>query len=775
MWRLFPVSILLAGVLIGGAGAETLFVDDFEAPWMYNVDGVEGTGWDGFIGMDLAEEPLVNASLLIEGQLYIQSNGSAWAPPWDALGPYLYKIVEGNFTATVKVTDYAGTPDELVYHNNCGLMARNVEDADAGDGEDWISVDYFPIWNCGNMVRMADDGARTEPCNNGVAWDVRPYLQLERRGNTFYCRVSADGENWEPLCDPFVRDDFDGLPVQVGLFHSVYNSVDGHAAFDDFVIARITTFKAILKSPDDGAVGVVDPVLEWIAGDTAVAHEVFLGTDPNALESMGIQTETSYAVEQVENAVTYYWRIDEIEEDGTAHEGDVWSFEAAVPLATTMFPVVEDFDTAHDFLADGVEGTFWDGLVGVGINETASAVTTADPNRAGQLYLESNGSTWDGPWNPLGPYLYKVVEGDFRATVKVTDYAGTPDEWVYHNNCGLMARNVEDSDAGDGEDWISVDYFPIWSCGNMVRMGDDGARTEPCNNRLAWEAHPYLQLERQGNTFYCRVSADGENWEQLCDPFVRDDFNDVPVQVGLFHAVYNTVDGYAAFDDFVLETRKFQDDFEAPHDYVADGLAVTAFDGLAGDINDVNAVVDASLSRQGLLYIESAVGSTWSEPWEPLGPFLYKVVAGNFVATVKVAEYAGDPDNVVFHNNCGLMARNAEDAHAGDGEDWVSIDYFPIWSCGNFVRSADDGARRENCHNGLQWSLHPYLQIERAGNTFHLRVSPDGETWEEMACSPLEREDFNGLPVQVGVFHAVYDPASTGYAAFDDLSIETNE
>jgi hypothetical protein len=337
-----------------------------------------------------------------------------------------------------------------------------------------------------------------------------------------------------------------------------------------------------------------------------------------------------------------------------------------------------------------------------------------------------------------------------------------------------MARNVADADAGEGEDWISVDYFPIWSCGNMVRMADDGARTEPCNNHVAWEARPYLQLERQGNTFSCRVSADGESWESLCDPFVREDFNDLPVQLGLFHAVYNTVDAYAAFDDFVLETRTFEDGFEIAHDYVVEGVEGTLYDGLAGDINDVNAIVDTSLSREGQLYLGSANGSTWSEPWSPLGPFLYKVVAGNFIATVKVAEYAGDPDNWVYHNNCGLMARNVEDAQAGEGEDWVSLDYFPIWSCGNFVRSADDGARRENCNNGLQWDLHPYLQMERAGNTFHFRVSADGETWEEMACSPLEREDFNGLPVQVGLFHAVYNTVD-GYAVFDDFSIVTYE
>jgi regulation of enolase protein 1 (concanavalin A-like superfamily) len=767
---LMCVPLLLA---VSGAAQGAVFSDDFETAHDYLSDGVAGTSWDGFLGLGPGETAnALNASLGRPGQLYLESVGSALAEPWDAMPPFLYKVVKGDFVATVKVTDYAGTEAAPVYHNNCGLMARAHPD-EAGPGEDWISVDYFPIWGCGNMVRMADDGARTEPCNNHLAWNLRPYLQLERQGDTFYIRVSVDGQTWEPLCSPFVRKDLGAVPVQVGLFQTAYSDNVSYAAFDDFKVETFARLKATLKGPEDGARVVGAPLLEWIAGETALAHEVYFGTDPNDLESLGMQLETRYLIEEdLQRGVTYYWRVDETATDGTTHTGDLWSFVAGAPIVATLFPMTENFDETHDFLAEGVAGTFWDGLVGLDANETAAALTTGDANHPGQLYLQSTNSVWSEPWNPLGPFLYKIVEGDFIATVQVTDYAGTSDAWVYHNNCGLMARNVADADAGAGEDWISVDYFPIWSCGNMVRTADDGVRAEPRNNHTAWNARHYLQLERRGNTFFARVSADGQIWEDLGEPFVREDFNGLPVQVGLAHAVFSDSVGYAAFDDFVLQTNKFEDDFTAAHDYVADGVAGTSYDGLAGDIADTNAVVDASVSRDGLLYLQST-NSVWSEPWSPLGPFLYKIVAGDFVATVKVAEYAGDPNNWVYHNSCGLMVRNVNDADAGAGEDWVSLDYFPIWSCGNFVRSADDGVRTENGHNRLGWDLYPYLQIERNGNTFHFRVSPDGQTWEEMARSPLERKDFDGLPVQVGLQQAVFSD-SVGYAAFDDFSIETS-
>lgn len=169
------------------------------------------------------------------------------------------------------------------------------------------------------------------------------------------------------------------------------------------------------------------------------------------------------------------------------------------------------------------------------------------------------------------------------------------------------------------------------------------------------------------------------------------------------------------------------------------------------------------------------MGSTsgvWAEPWNPLGPFLYKIVQGNFIATVKVSDYAGRADAWVYHNNCGLMARNVVDSDAGPGEDWVSIDYFPIWNCGNFVRTANDGVRRERCHNGLAWKLYPYLQLERKGNTFYFRVSADGQTWVDMPCSPRTHNDFDGLPVAVGLFQCTYSN-QVGYAIFDQFSILT--
>ena len=220
----------------------------------------------------------------------------------------------------------------------------------------------------------------------------------------------------------------------------------------------------------------------------------------------------------------------------------------------------------------------------------------------------------------------------------------------------------------------------------------------------------------------------------------------------------------------------FSDDFESPHDYVADNVAGTGWDGYFGWLpGETVDALNASIDREGQLYIESTNG-TWDAPWDPLAPFLYKYVEGDFIATIQVTDYAGTPDAVVFHNDAGLMARASKaDPYdeAGPGEDWVSIDYFPIWTCGNFHWSADDDVRTEHGHNGKAWDLDPYLQLERRGNTFHLRTSADGVSWTEMATSPQTRNDFDGLPLQVGPRQVNYFPSPpvTSYAAFDNFRI----
>jgi hypothetical protein len=87
-------------------------------------------------------------------------------------------------------------------------------------------------------------------------------------------------------------------------------------------------------NPSNGATDVsVDADLSWSAGSGATSHDVYFGTDstPDSGEFQGNQTAVTFEPGTMSNDTTYYWRIDEINAQGTT-TGNVWNFTTeAVP------------------------------------------------------------------------------------------------------------------------------------------------------------------------------------------------------------------------------------------------------------------------------------------------------------------------------------------------------------------------------------------------------------------------------------------------------------
>ena len=85
----------------------------------------------------------------------------------------------------------------------------------------------------------------------------------------------------------------------------------------------------------------------------------------------------------------------------------------------------------------------------------------------------------------------------------------------------------------------------------------DGEPRKQHTNQRAWKAHRFLQLERKGDVFHARTSADGRDWVNMPgSPLRRPDMRGLALQVGLCHAVYDSrKDGYCVFDNFKLELR----------------------------------------------------------------------------------------------------------------------------------------------------------------------------------------------------------------------------
>jgi hypothetical protein len=137
------------------------------------------------------------------------------------------------------------------------------------------------------------------------------------------------------------------------IWNSKYGTTDTCMQIAEIELLE-TVYKATATNPLNGATGVLSPLFQWTAGDTAVSHDVYFGTNPT-LGTAEFMTRTNLTVywygPGLTPGATYYWRVDEVEADGvTIHKGDVWSFTAAT--LTAHDPTPRDGDKWIDVGAD---------------------------------------------------------------------------------------------------------------------------------------------------------------------------------------------------------------------------------------------------------------------------------------------------------------------------------------------------------------------------------------------------------------------------------------
>ncbi|MEE8308111.1 MAG: alkaline phosphatase, partial [Gammaproteobacteria bacterium] len=121
-----------------------------------------------------------------------------------------------------------------------------------------------------------------------------------------------------------------------------------------YYLSPFMQLKAYSADPADGAINVQKtPTLSWLPGATAATHDVYFSADQQAVIDSNAfisnQAETSYSLSGLVKGTTYYWRVDEVEADGTTkHTGDVWSFMTAPGYATRPNPANNAVSVAID-------------------------------------------------------------------------------------------------------------------------------------------------------------------------------------------------------------------------------------------------------------------------------------------------------------------------------------------------------------------------------------------------------------------------------------------
>lgn len=150
-------------------------------------------------------------------------------------------------------------------------------------------------------------------------------------------------------------------------------------------VMRVDLDRAWNPSPRQGGTVEYSEMgpLEWSPGDGAQSHDIYFGTDREAVASgdtttagvyKGRRSTTSFDVGPVVLGQTYYWRIDEVRSGQSPVKGIVWRFTIGEYLVVDDFEIYVPWNTAGDHIYDFWGDSFGDCSLGSG-NGTGATVT----------------------------------------------------------------------------------------------------------------------------------------------------------------------------------------------------------------------------------------------------------------------------------------------------------------------------------------------------------------------------------------------------------------
>lgn len=305
--------------------------------------------------------------------------------------------------------------------------------------------------------------------------------------------------------------------------------------------------------------------LSWSAGEGAAMHDVYLGTDANAVEvadvnspvHWGRQSETTFPVAALVDAPgRHFWRIDEVQADGvTILKGVVWTFTVSGSV------VIDDFQDYTDEEGSRIQDTWIDGAanntgsqVGLRIGASTRRGNPTGGNRSMSMVYDNAGAPFQSEvsrvfWPPqdwtacMADALSLLVRGDIVTFQEYppglfTMTAAGDDIWSNNDQFRYAFKRL-DGNGSIAVKVVSVGYTHEWAkCGVMIReslardsahaamyVTPDGRRafqTRPTNGTgVCLTAHspvgsistPYwIKLERRDDEFTAYHSADGVNW-----------------------------------------------------------------------------------------------------------------------------------------------------------------------------------------------------------------------------------------------------------------------
>jgi hypothetical protein len=308
--------------------------------------------------------PYALAPSPVDGALHTQTWATlTWAPGdfavshdvylgdnFDDVNDGLGDTFVGNQTATMLVAGFPGfpVPGGLVPGTTYYWRIDEVNDADPNSP--WKGS----IWSFSIPPKTAynpdpADGAEFVDPNAIFTWTPGYGSKL----HTVYL-----GDNYDDVGNaaggmPLGTSSYDPdtLEPEKVLYWRV-DEFDGIETHEGDIWAFTTPGAVGNPQPANGAVDVqINSILSWTAADNASSHELYLGTDADAVKNATTTSpeyvgpkalgSESYDPDKLDWDAGYYWRVDEVYPANTV-KGLVWSF------STADFISVDDFESYND-------------------------------------------------------------------------------------------------------------------------------------------------------------------------------------------------------------------------------------------------------------------------------------------------------------------------------------------------------------------------------------------------------------------------------------------
>ncbi len=272
--------------------------------------------------------------------------------------PYGYPVKPVKATASSSMSSSMG-PDKTIDGSGMdgaglghGTSATTMWMSKKGSGPVWVQYEFgnvyklyqMWVWNSNQAVEavvgFGVKDVKVETSTDGTTWTAVPNV------SQFAQAPGEEGYEHNTTVD------FGGVQAKFVKLTIDNNWADStkQASLSEVRFFYVPV-KAFGPTPATGSTGVtVNAMLSWRPGRQAVKHQVYVGSDSEAVAKGTVSATTvtgpslSLASMALEYGRTYYWKVNEVNDAATPStwEGDVWSF------VVIDYAVVDDFETCDD-------------------------------------------------------------------------------------------------------------------------------------------------------------------------------------------------------------------------------------------------------------------------------------------------------------------------------------------------------------------------------------------------------------------------------------------